>query len=119
MAVSTRPLSGMGSAMTTSKAEIRSEATISSRSVAGVVELPDLARLDQGQRCTGRGGVHGARSSRASVNRWTWRRRPCEVEGVVERASGVEGDLGVLLEHARGTDRPSSHAARASRCTIR
>ncbi len=32
MAVSTRPLSGMGSTMTTSKAEIRSEATINSRS---------------------------------------------------------------------------------------
>ena len=31
MAVSTRPLSGMGSAMTTSKAEIRSEATINKR----------------------------------------------------------------------------------------
>ena len=31
MAVSTRPLSGMGSAMITSKAEIRSEATISRR----------------------------------------------------------------------------------------
>ena len=31
MAVSTLPLSGMGSAMITSKAEMRSEATISSR----------------------------------------------------------------------------------------
>ena len=31
MAVSTRPLSGMGSAKTTSKADIRSEATISKR----------------------------------------------------------------------------------------
>ena len=31
MAVSTRPLSGMGSAITTSKALMRSEATISSR----------------------------------------------------------------------------------------
>ncbi len=31
MAVSTRPLSGMGSAMITSKAEIRSEATMSNR----------------------------------------------------------------------------------------
>ena len=32
MAVSTRPLSGMGSAMITSKAEMRSEATINNRS---------------------------------------------------------------------------------------
>ena len=32
MAVSTRPLSGIGSAMTTSKAEMRSEVTISRRS---------------------------------------------------------------------------------------
>jgi len=32
MAVSTRPLSGMGSAMTTSKAEMRSEVTMANRS---------------------------------------------------------------------------------------
>ena len=32
VAVSTRPLSGMGSAMTTSKADMRSEVTMSSRS---------------------------------------------------------------------------------------
>ena len=43
MAVSTRPLSGMGSVITTSNAEIRSEATMSSRPVTGVVQLPHLA----------------------------------------------------------------------------
>ena len=43
MAVSTRPLSGIGSAITTSKAEMRSEVDQQQAAVAGVVDVADLA----------------------------------------------------------------------------
>ena len=50
MAVSTRPLSGTGSAMTTSKADMRSEATNSTRPSPSVVDVADLAGVQVGER---------------------------------------------------------------------
>ena len=54
MAVSTRPLSGMGSSMITSKARDPVGGHHEQPALAGVVELTDLPRMDQGERVTGR-----------------------------------------------------------------
>ncbi len=64
--------------------------------VAGVVELADLAGREEGQG--GRG--HGVSSSRASVNRWTWRR-------VRDRSKASSSSSG-----ARVTSGSSSRTAR-------
>ena len=88
--------------------------------VAGVVELAHLARLDERQagQC-GRADAHGASSSRASVNRWTWR-RVRDRSKAASRAVGRQGHLGVLVQHlaegpALGPRRRGRHAGRSGR----
>ena len=116
MAVSTRPLSGMGSAKTTSKAQIRSEATISSSPSPGVVELADLAAMDERRRS--HRAVRPGRSTSERVEEPPpVAQDTVEVECPVERCS-VERHLGVVGQHLAEVPAAPRQACRASRWTI-
>ena len=113
---------GWARAMITSKALTRSDATMSRRSLAGVVELADLSRVDlwqvdRSRRPASSTPAHQASAARASAKRSTWRRVRVRSKASSSCAS-VRVTSGSAVRTWRKCRR-SAHAARASRWTMR
>ena len=119
IAVSTRPLSGTGSAMTTSKAREPVGRHHQQAPVAGVVEVADLAARDDvpgvQRRCRAFVTALESVEDRAGVAQG-----PLEGEGLVERVR-PERDPLVLLEQGPERDAlvPRPHGVAPARCGTR